>query len=184
MELALHFMNFTLPGGSKALGPTLAATAQAAEEAGCSTFTMMDHWFQMEGFATAQDPMLEGYTSLGFVAGKTERITLSLMVTGVTYRHPGLLAKIVTTLDVVSGGRAMLGIGAAWYEREHLRAGRALPADRRAVRTAGGDAADLQSDVERQRRAVRRQALPPGRDPLPPAARSAAPPEDPHRRWR
>ena len=127
MELALHFMNFTLPGGSKALGPTLAATAQAAEESGCSTFTMMDHWFQMEGFATAQDPMLEGYTSLGFVAGKTERITLSLMVTGVTYRHPGLLAKIVTTLDVLSGGRAMLGIGAAWYEREHRALGVPYP---------------------------------------------------------
>jgi F420-dependent oxidoreductase-like protein len=127
MELALHFMNFTLPGGNRALGPTLAATAQAAEEAGCSTFTMMDHWFQMEGFATAQDPMLEGYTSLGFVAGKTERITLSLMVTGVTYRYPGLLAKIVTTLDVVSGGRAMLGIGAAWYEREHLALGVPFP---------------------------------------------------------
>jgi F420-dependent oxidoreductase-like protein len=127
MELALHFMNFTLPGGNTALGPTLAATAQAAEESGCSTLTMMDHWFQMEGFATAQDPMLEGYTSLGFVAGKTERITLSLMVTGVTYRHPGLLAKIVTTLDVLSGGRAMLGIGAAWYEREHLAFGVPFP---------------------------------------------------------
>jgi len=127
MELALHFMNFTLPGGNTALGPTLAATAQAAEESGCSTLTMMDHWFQMEGFATAQDPMLEGYTSLGFVAGKTERITLSLMVTGVTYRHPGLLAKIVTTLDVVSGGRAMLGLGAAWYEREHLALGVLFP---------------------------------------------------------
>jgi F420-dependent oxidoreductase-like protein len=88
---------------------------------------MMDHWFQMEGFATAQDPMLEGYTSLGFVAGKTERITLSLMVTGVTYRHPGLLAKVATTLDVVSGGRAMLGIGAAWYEREHLALGVPFP---------------------------------------------------------
>src|ERR1700674_4358895 len=95
MELGLHFMNFTLPGGNTSLGPTLAATARAAEEAGCTTFTMMDHWFQMEGFARAQDPMLEGYTSLGFVAGQTERMTLGLMVTGVTYRHPGLLARIV-----------------------------------------------------------------------------------------
>jgi alkanesulfonate monooxygenase SsuD/methylene tetrahydromethanopterin reductase-like flavin-dependent oxidoreductase (luciferase family) len=69
----------------------------------------MDHWLQMEQFLTAQDPMLEGYTALGFVAGRTERIPLSLLVTGVTYRHPGLLAKIVTTLDVVSGGRAQLG---------------------------------------------------------------------------
>jgi F420-dependent oxidoreductase-like protein len=81
----------------------------------------------MEGFARAQDPMLEGYTSLGFVAGQTERMTLGLMVTGVTYRHPGLLAKIVTTLDVLSGGRAMLGIGAAWYEREHRALGVPFP---------------------------------------------------------
>jgi len=88
---------------------------------------MMDHWFQMEQFATAQDPMLEGYTSLGFVAGQTDQIMLSLLVTGVTYRHPGLLAKIVTTLDVLSGGRAMLGIGAAWYEREHQGLGVPFP---------------------------------------------------------
>jgi F420-dependent oxidoreductase-like protein len=127
MELGLHFMNCTLPGGNTSLGPTLAATARAAEEAGCTTFTMMDHWFQMEGFADAQDPMLEGYTSLGFVAGQTQRMTLGLMVTGVTYRHPGLLAKIVTTLDVLSGGRAMLGIGAAWYEREHKALGVPFP---------------------------------------------------------
>ena len=127
MELGLHFMNCTLPGGNTGLGPTLAATARAAEEAGCSTFTMMDHWFQMEGFARAQDPMLEGYTSLGFVAGQTQRMTLGLMVTGVTYRYPGLLAKIVTTLDVLSGGRAMLGIGAAWYEREHRALGVPFP---------------------------------------------------------
>jgi F420-dependent oxidoreductase-like protein len=127
MELGLHFMNCTLPGGNTSLGPTLAATARAAEEAGCSTFTMMDHWFQMQGFADAQDPMLEGYTSLGFVAGQTQRMTLGLMVTGVTYRHPGLLAKTVTTLDVLSGGRAFLGIGAAWYEREHKALGVPFP---------------------------------------------------------
>src|SRR6201982_4256319 len=73
----------------------------------------------MEGFADAHDPMLEGYTSLGFVAGQTQRMSLGLLVTGVTYRHPGLLAKTVTTLDVLSGGRAQLGIGAAWFEEEH-----------------------------------------------------------------
>ncbi len=88
---------------------------------------MMDHWFQMESFATSQDPMLEGYTSLGFVAGQTERISLGLLVTGVTYRYPGLLAKIVTTLDVLSGGRAILGLGAAWYEREHRGLGVPFP---------------------------------------------------------
>jgi F420-dependent oxidoreductase-like protein len=127
MRLGIHFVNFTLPGVPDALGPTVAATARAAEDGGCAKFTLMDHWFQMEHFATAQDPMLEGYTTLGFVAGKTERIDLSLLVTGVTYRHPGLLAKIVTTLDVVSGGRAQLGLGAAWYEREHRALGVPFP---------------------------------------------------------
>ena len=127
MELGIHFTNFTLPGGPASLAPTLAATARAAEEGGCTTFTLMDHWFQMEQFATAQDPMLEGYTSLGYLAGRTDRITLGLLVTGVTYRHPGLLAKIVTTLDILSGGRARLGIGAAWYEREHQGLGVPFP---------------------------------------------------------
>ncbi|RIJ77454.1 LLM class F420-dependent oxidoreductase [Nakamurella silvestris] len=127
MELGIHFANFTLPGGPENLAPLLAGTARAAEAGGCSTFTLMDHWFQMEQFATSQDPMLEGYTSLGFVAGQTSRMSLGLMVTGVTYRHPGLLAKIVTTLDVLSGGRAFLGIGAAWYEREHLGLGVPYP---------------------------------------------------------
>jgi len=127
MELGIHFANFTLPGGPEAIGPILSGTAREAEDAGCSTFTLMDHYFQMEEFADRREPMLEGYTSLGFLAGRTERIRLGLLVTGVTYRHPGLLAKIVTTLDVVSGGRAQLGIGAAWYEREHLGYGVPFP---------------------------------------------------------
>jgi F420-dependent oxidoreductase-like protein len=127
VRLGIHFVNFTLPGGARSLAPTLAATAQAAEQGGCAKFTLMDHWFQMERFASARDPMLEGYTSLGFLAGRTERITLSLLVTGVTYRHPGPLAKIVTTLDVLSGGRAQLGIGAAWYAREHAGLGVPFP---------------------------------------------------------
>jgi F420-dependent oxidoreductase-like protein len=127
MELGIHYANFTHSGGPEAIGPRLGATARAAEEGGCSTFTLMDHWFQMESFATAQDPMLEGYTALGFLAGQTQTIKLALLVTGVTYRHPGLLAKIVTTLDIVSGGRAQLGIGAAWYEREHLGLGVPFP---------------------------------------------------------
>jgi len=127
MELGIHFANFTLSGGPATIGPILSDTARAAEDAGCSTFTLMDHYFQMEEFADRREPMLEGYTSLGFLAGRTERLTLGLLVTGVTYRHPGLLAKIVTTLDVVSGGRAQLGIGAAWYEREHLGYGVPFP---------------------------------------------------------
>jgi F420-dependent oxidoreductase-like protein len=128
MQIGIHFMNFTLPDGPAGLRATIGDTAVAAEEAGCDWFTAMDHWFQMEHFATAHDPMLEGYSVLSFVAAKTERLRLGLLVTGVTYRHPGLLAKTVTTLDVLSGGRAMLGIGAAWYEREHLALGVPYPA--------------------------------------------------------
>jgi len=127
MKLAVHYPNYSFPGGVAAIGPTIAATTQAAEQSGCAQFTVMDHWFQMEALATAQDPMLEGYTTLGFLAGQTQTIRLGLLVTGVTYRHPGLLAKTITTLDVLSGGRAELGIGAAWYEREHLGLGVPFP---------------------------------------------------------
>ncbi len=128
MRVGVHFMNFTLPGEPQSLARLVGDTAVAAEEAGCAWFTVMDHWFQMEAFAPATDPMLEAYTTLGFVAAKTSTIQLGTLVTGVTYRHPGLLAKIVTTLDVLSEGRAMLGIGAAWYEREHLALGVPYPA--------------------------------------------------------
>jgi F420-dependent oxidoreductase-like protein len=87
----------------------------------------MDHWFQMEMLWPAEEPMLEGYTALSFAAAKTERLRFRLLVGGVTYRHPGLLAKTITTLDVLSGGRAELGLGAAWYEREHLGLGVPFP---------------------------------------------------------
>jgi F420-dependent oxidoreductase-like protein len=127
MKLGIHFGDFTLPGAPGSLGQVLSATAKAVEDGGCAVFTLMDHWFQMEAISRAQDPMLEGYTSLGFLAGRTERITLGLLVSGVTYRHPGLLVKVVTTLDVLSGGRAQLGLGAAWYEREHLGLGVPFP---------------------------------------------------------
>jgi F420-dependent oxidoreductase-like protein len=127
MDVGIHFMNFNLSGGPEAIRGHIADTAEAAEAAGCSMFTFMDHYFQMEGFTRAEDPMLEGYAACGFVAGRTEKMTLGLLVTGVTYRHPGLLAKIATTLDVLSGGRAMLGLGAAWYEREHLALGVPFP---------------------------------------------------------
>jgi F420-dependent oxidoreductase-like protein len=118
MKLGLHYWNFSTPADPRAIAPTLAQTAQRAEEAGFSSFTVMDHYFQMEGAAPVDDPMLEAYTTLGYLAAKTERMTLGVLVTGVVYRHPGLLAKIVSTLDVLSGGRARLGIGASWYERE------------------------------------------------------------------
>ncbi|WP_374023122.1 LLM class F420-dependent oxidoreductase [Mycobacterium sp. HNNTM2301] len=126
MELGVHFIDF-LPGDPAALGPTLADAAKAAEQGGATLFTLADHFFQMEAVGRAEDPFLEGYTSLGFLAGQTTKIDLSLLVTGVTYRYPGLLAKAVTTLDVLSQGRAALGLGAAWYDREHVALGFPYP---------------------------------------------------------
>ena len=126
MESGVHFIDF-LPGDPATLGPTLAAAAKAAEQGGATLFTLADHFFQMEGLGRAQDPFLEGFTSLGFLAGQTTKIELSLLVAGVTYRYPGVLAKAVTTLDVLSGGRSMFGIGAAWYEREHTALGIPYP---------------------------------------------------------
>ncbi|MEH1127598.1 LLM class F420-dependent oxidoreductase [Micromonospora sp. CPCC 206061] len=123
MKLGIHYWTYSTPKDPTQIAPTLAETARIAEQAGFSVFTVMDHYFQMEGTASADDPMLEGYTTLGYVAAKTERMTLGLLVTGVMYRYPGLLAKIVTTLDVLSGGRARLGIGASWYEREQVGLG-------------------------------------------------------------
>jgi F420-dependent oxidoreductase-like protein len=118
VKLGLHYWNYSTPSDPAEIAPTLAETARVAEQAGLSTFTVMDHYFQMEHAGSVAEPMLEAYTTLGYVAAKTERMTLGVLVTGVMYRHPGLLAKIVTTLDVLSGGRARLGIGASWYDRE------------------------------------------------------------------
>jgi F420-dependent oxidoreductase-like protein len=127
MQLDLHISRFDWAGGSTGMGPGVADLAQRAEAIGVRTLSFMDHYFQMDWMAPAEDPMLEGYTALGFVAGGTQRLRLRLLVTGVTYRHPGLLAKAVTTLDVLSSGRAELGIGAAWYEREHRGLGVPFP---------------------------------------------------------
>jgi F420-dependent oxidoreductase-like protein len=127
MDAGIHFGNFTFPGNSQPIPAILAETARVAEQGGCTKFTLMDHWFQMEQRATARDPMLEGYTSLGYLAACTTSLQLGLLVTGVTYRYPGLLAKIVTTLDVLSQGRAFLGLGASWYEREHKALGVPYP---------------------------------------------------------
>ncbi len=127
MNLDLHVPRFTWPGGPAAIGPTLSDLAQTAEALGVRTLSVMDHWFQMEAFWPAEEPMLEGYTTLSFVAARSERLRVRLLVGGVTYRHPGLLAKTVTTLDVLSGGRAELGLGAAWYEREHRGLGVPFP---------------------------------------------------------
>jgi F420-dependent oxidoreductase-like protein len=118
VRLGLHYWNYSRPSDPTKIAPTLAETARIAEQAGISTFTVMDHFFQMEYAGGAEEPMLESYTTLGHVAALTERMTLGVLVTGVMYRHPGLLAKTVTTLDVLSGGRARFGVGASWYERE------------------------------------------------------------------
>ena len=123
MQLGLHYWNYSTPSDPAAIAPTLAETAKVVDQAGFSTFTVMDHYFQMDHSGSAAEPMLEAYTTLGYVAAVTERVTLGVLVTGVMYRHPGLLAKIVTTLDVLSGGRGRLGIGASWYEREQLGLG-------------------------------------------------------------
>ncbi|TIC87639.1 LLM class F420-dependent oxidoreductase [Nocardioides sp. GY 10113] len=127
MDLGIHYANFSHPEWQTRLADRLTATAQAADEGGVALFTVMDHYFQMEMLGGPPEPMLEGYTTLGYLAGITERVDLGLLVTGVTYRHPGLLAKIVTTLDVLSGGRAWLNLGAAWYDREHEGLGVPFP---------------------------------------------------------
>ncbi len=127
MKIGLHIVTWDWAGGAASIGPTLARIGEAAEDAGLTDISVMDHWFQMEALAPATEPMMEGYTTLGFLAAHTETIRLGLLVTGVTYRHPGLLAKTVATLDVLSGGRGQLGIGAAWYQREHEGLGVPFP---------------------------------------------------------
>ncbi len=127
MDLGVHVVGFDFAGGPASIGPTLAEVGRLADEAGIANLSLMDHYLQMEFIGDPASPMLEGYTGLGFLAGCTSSVELQLLVTGVTYRHPGLLAKIVSTLDVLSGGRAALGIGAAWYEREHAALGVPFP---------------------------------------------------------
>ena len=128
MDLGFHIPVFDIDGGPTAIAGELAAVGKAAEAAGATWLSFMDHFFQIEPTGLpAEANMLEGYTSLGYLAAHTTSVDLGLLVTGVTYRHPGLLAKIVTTLDILSGGRAVLGIGAAWFEREHLGLGVPYP---------------------------------------------------------
>jgi F420-dependent oxidoreductase-like protein len=127
MQVGIHVVRFDWSGGPEAIAPTLAEIATVSEDAGVAALSLMDHWLQMDYFSPATDPMLECYTGLTHLAAHSRSITLRALVTGVTYRHPGLLAKVVTTLDVLSGGRAQLGLGAAWYEREHLALGVAYP---------------------------------------------------------
>ena len=122
-KIGLHIPNFTYPGTAKDIFPQVAAQAKAAESAGFDVVTVMDHFYQLPGLGKPEEPMLEAYTLLGALASATSRLQLATLVTGNTYRNPALLAKAVTTLDVVSGGRAFLGIGAGWYELEHAALG-------------------------------------------------------------
>lgn len=118
MRFGLQVNQFTWPGGAAALGPTLASVVRTADDAGFDSIWLMDHFFQIRGLGPPEAPMLEGQTALGFVAAHTERARIGLMVGGVHYRQPGLWIKATTTLDVLSGGRAWFGIGAAWNEHE------------------------------------------------------------------
>ena len=118
MKLGLHLPRLTYPGGPPSLGADLAGIVEAAETAGFDRISVMDHVWQIGPHGPVEQDMLEAYTTLGFLAAHTSRVTLLTLVTGVTYRDPGLLAKMVTTLDVLSQGRAMLGIGAAWNGEE------------------------------------------------------------------
>ena len=149
MQIGLQIPNFTLPDGPTRLGESLATVARTADEVGFDYLAVMDHFFQIRVIGPPEMEMLEAYTTLGFLAAHTSRAKLLTLVTGTVYRHPGVLAKIVTTLDVLSGGRAWLGIGAAWNEEEVGRAGHPVPTGGRAVRAAGRDPADHAPDVAR-----------------------------------
>jgi F420-dependent oxidoreductase-like protein len=118
MKIGLQIPSFTWPGGPSGLRPTLGRIARAADEAGFASLWVMDHFFQIEMIGKADEPMLEGFAALGFLASVTEKVKLGTLVAGVIYRYPALLVKAVTTLDVLCGGRAYFGIGAGWYERE------------------------------------------------------------------
>jgi F420-dependent oxidoreductase-like protein len=127
MRLGISIGDFTSPNGLECLGQDLARVARTADELGFDALTVMDHYFQIGLIGPPELPMLEGYSALAFIAGQTRRLKLGTLVTGVHYRHPGLLAKIVTTLDVLSGGRAFLGIGAGWNADESRGLGVPFP---------------------------------------------------------
>jgi len=127
MKIGLSIPDFTWPGGPARLGRDLAAIARMADQAGFESIWVMDHFFQIGMNGPPEHEMLEGYNTLAFLAGHTSRVRLGTMVTGVIYRYPGILAKTVTTLDVLSGGRAWLGIGAAWNEHESRGLGVPFP---------------------------------------------------------
>jgi F420-dependent oxidoreductase-like protein len=127
VQIGVQIPDFTTPGGPARLGADLAAVARAADDAGFGFIAVMDHFFQIGAIGPPEREMLEAYTTLGYIAGLTSRVKLLTLVTGTVYRYPGILAKTVTTLDVLSGGRAWLGIGAAWNEEESRGLGIPFP---------------------------------------------------------
>jgi F420-dependent oxidoreductase-like protein len=127
MKLGLQISSFTWPGGTPAIGPTLAEIVRKADDVGFDSIWVMDHFFQIRSVGKVDEPMLEGWTTLGFMAAHSTRARLGLMVGGVHYRNPALWVKAATTLDVLSGGRAWLGIGAAWNEQESRGLGFPFP---------------------------------------------------------
>ncbi len=127
MKLGLQIPSFTWPGGAERMSATLARIGQAAEQAGFSSLWVMDHFFQIDMIGKPEEPMLEAYSALNYLAAITKQVRLGALVTGVIYRYPAILVKTVTTLDVLSGGRAYFGIGAAWYQREAIALGVPFP---------------------------------------------------------
>ncbi|WP_033291138.1 LLM class F420-dependent oxidoreductase [Amycolatopsis jejuensis] len=127
MDLGLQIPDFTWAGGPATLGTDLAAVARAADDAGFAYLAVMDHFFQIRSVGPSDHDMLEAYTTVGYLAAHTSRAKLLTVITGALYRHPGLLAKAITTLDVLSGGRAVLGIGAGWNEEESRGLGFPFP---------------------------------------------------------
>ena len=179
MKIGLQIPNFTYPDGPKELGTKLAEIARTADDAGFSSLWVMDHFFQIgdrarsAGLGPAEDEMLEGYTTLSYLAAITKKVTLGTLVTGVIYRHPGILVKTVTTLDVLSGGRAYLGIGAAWNEREARALGVPFPSTKERLER-------LEETLE-----IAKQMFPTCRNPVQSTAACRASSTDPDRRlWR
>jgi len=127
MEIGLHISDFTWPGGTATLADDLTRVVTAAEDVGVARISVMDHVWQIGVNGPPENPMLEAYTALGFIAARTSRVQLLAWVTAVVYREPGMLAKLVSTLDVLSQGRAWLGIGAAWNEDEARGLGLSFP---------------------------------------------------------
>jgi F420-dependent oxidoreductase-like protein len=127
VRIGIQIPSFTYPGGQEQIAPTFARIVRDADQAGLASLWVMDHFFQIRSVGAAEEPMLEGYSALSYAAAITERITLGTMVTGVVYRYPGILIKTVTTLDVLSGGRAWFGVGAAWNAEESAGLGVPFP---------------------------------------------------------